>query len=119
GRPARGPRLGDEHLDLGLALADGEEVVVGLLGGEVAAVGPVRASLVELEAELLAQHLPGLLDRVGDETDVVDVDESHGAPPLVRLPGGDGRSPRIIAPQPGVWQTASTLLPSGSRTNAP
>jgi hypothetical protein len=78
GGPAGGAGLGDEDLHLGLTLADGEEVVERLLGREVAAVGPVRAGLVEVEPERVAEDLAGLVDGGGHEADVVDVDETHG-----------------------------------------
>ena len=56
----------NQHLDGGFAVANGEVVVVGLLGREVAADGPVRAPFLDHEAELVAQHRTRLIDRVRD-----------------------------------------------------
>ena len=67
-----------EHLYLRLAAADLEEEVVGLLGREVAARRPLRPGLVELQPERVTQYLLGLLDRVRNDADVVDVQEAHG-----------------------------------------
>ena len=72
--------VGDEHLDLRLTLADREEEVVRLLGCEVTALGPSRALLVERKSELVAEDGPSLLDRVRDDSNVVEPDE-HGLTP--------------------------------------
>ena len=77
GGARRGAGLGHQHLDLRLALADLEEVVVRLLGREVGAGRPLRPGLVELEAEGVAQDLLGLLDGERHDADVVDVHEAH------------------------------------------
>src|SRR4051794_29106860 len=86
-RSRRGAFLGNQHLHLGLPLAHLEEVVEGLLGREVGARRPLRAGLIELQPERVAQDVLGLLDRVCNDADVVDVHEAHGQQTMNQPPG--------------------------------
>src|SRR5579859_3119458 len=80
-RYAAGRVLRNQDLDLRFAFADRDEEIERALRREVGAVQPARSLLVERQAQLVHQHVAGLVQRMRDNAHMIQPDDHDALPP--------------------------------------